>query len=582
MRRLRGTIVSVSLLSIALAGCNKSGQDMSATGANSAAPADGGLPALPAALPMQTGPASQLNVAPPLSALPTRRYVGLSRPANQREAYAYLDRASDVQDEIGDAPPDYDYQNDDGVSPWVWETNGGDYRYAEPASDGYRYYYYQPGEHYPYLVRTHDYSYAYAGGALVAIYALSGALLPPDRYDGYRNQASRYFWRGQQLRQAADQREHQGVVAANWAAQRAQFSAAQANWAAARAQQADWQAYHAQHDPVQQPGWQQEHQQRQQVAQQFAGWQSRGLVGAAPAILAAAGARAVLPRTAQQPGMAPPNGRLAPVVGPTMASPQHFAGTEPHRPEPQNAPVAGPMPNLAQTAARDQQLAAQRQAQQQALASQRLAQEAGRAQQEAAAQRQAAAARQQQLAARSVAQQQVLASQKAEMEAGRARQQAAAEQQASALREKQLAARNLAQQQALASQRAEQVANRARQQAAAQQQAGAVREQELTARKEAQVQALAAQRSAQEASRARQQAAAQQQQMIANVHRQQEMAAQEQVAARQQTQQRDAIAAARQAQEHAAAARRQAEIARPPHPEPAHPAPDLEKEHHQP
>jgi hypothetical protein len=310
MLRYRTTAMSASLLALALTGCNKSAQDMTAA---TASPSPGsGLPVLPAACPMQTGPATQIATAPPAAALPApRRYIGVSRFANDREAYAYLDRASDTEDEIGDAPPDYDYDYDGGVRPWVWETGNGDYQYAEPVDGGYRYYYYQPGADYPYLVRTRDYSYAYAGGALVAIYALNGALLPPDQYGQYRDQASRVFWRGQQLRQYSDQRPHQGVIAANWAAQRPQFSAAQSSWAAARAQQPAWQSYHAQNDPAQQPGWQQEHQQRQQVAQQFSSWQSRGLTGAPPPALAVAGPRAQAghrqPATAAQPGQ-----RLAP------------------------------------------------------------------------------------------------------------------------------------------------------------------------------------------------------------------------------------------------------------------------------
>ncbi len=412
MPRYRHATMSISLLALALAGCNKSAQDMSAATA-SPSPAslgpDSGLPALPAALPMQTGPAGQLTTAPPVAALPVRRYVNVGRPANDREAYAYLDRASDIEDEIGDAPPDYDYDNDDGVSPWVWQTGGGDYRYAEPVDGGYRYYYYQPGARYPYLVRTHDYSYAYAGAALVAVYALSGALVPPDRYGGYRDQASRYFSRGQQLRQASDQRRHQGVVAANWAARRAQFSAAQANWAADRARQSAWQAYHAQNDPSQQPGWQQEHQQRQQVSQQFSGWQSRGLAGSPPAALAAVGARAIVgagPRRpdagqpvaiSRQPGSpAVPDGHRPGNFGqPGVAGPgpAHFhdangqdrggpqGGLSPVRQNPNSAAQA--------TAAREQQLAAQNEARHQAQVSQRL--EARAAQQQAAAQREAGA-----------------------------------------------------------------------------------------------------------------------------------------------------------------------------------------------
>ncbi len=357
-RRLcRSALISVSMLALGLTACNKSSPDTTATTANS------GLPALPAALPMQTGPAVAITPAAPISALPAPRSVGISRPADQSSAYAYLDRASDVEDEIGDAPPDYDYDDDQGVSPWVWQTQGGDGQYAEPVDGGYRYYYYQPGANYPYLVRTRDYSYAYAGGALVAIYTLAGALLPPDQYAAHRADASRYFWHAQQLRQAADQRPHRGVNAANWAQQRPQISAAQTGWATARSQQSDWQAYHAQHDPAQQTGWQQEHQQRQQVAQQFAGWQSRGLSGPPPHALAAPVVAGRAQPPADHRGLAAGQHRQTPaLVGPQAAAPtvQATAQRQQHLAEAQHQ---------AQEAAR-QQATAQHEAaaQQQAIA----------------------------------------------------------------------------------------------------------------------------------------------------------------------------------------------------------------------
>jgi hypothetical protein len=383
MLRYRTTAMSVSLLALALAGCSKSAQDM--TAATASPSPDSGLPTLPAALPMQTGPASQITTAPPATALPApRRYVGVARPANDRDAYAYLDRASDTEDEIGDAPPDYDYDYDGGVRPWVWETANGDYQYAEPVDGGYRYYYYQPGAEYPYLVRTRDYSYAYAGGALVAIYALNGALLPPDRYGQYRDQASRFFSRGEQLRQYSDQRPHQGIIAANWAARRAEIAAAQANWAADRAQQSAWQSYHAQHDPSQQPGWQQEHQQRQQVAQQFAGWQSRGLSGPPPQALAVPGPRAVARQPANaHAGFASPNG---------AAGPQPAAGREQH--------LTGPAPDQRQPGANP-----------------RLSPEAGGARHEAAAQQEAAARQNVEHQQANVAQEHVAASQQRQQRA---------------------------------------------------------------------------------------------------------------------------------------------------------------------
>lgn len=273
------TATAASIWVLALSGCNKVGdpnQSSGATAANSA------LPTLPQAVAMQSGPATSITPAPSVAQLHALRPVAVARPADPSAAYAYLDRANGVSEAVGDAPPDYSY-DDDGVRPWAWQTHQGDTQYAEPVDGGYRYYYYQPGESEPYLVRDRDYSYAYAGGALVAIYAASGALLPPDDYSRRRDYASRYYWRARELRRSAAQ-QHQGIIGADWAAHRAEINAAHASWDASRAQQPQWQNYHDQHASQEQAHWQGERQRRQAEAERFTSWQSQGFQGEPPQV----------------------------------------------------------------------------------------------------------------------------------------------------------------------------------------------------------------------------------------------------------------------------------------------------------
>ncbi|HEX7854766.1 MAG TPA: hypothetical protein VF503_13835 [Sphingobium sp.] len=330
----RANVLAVSMLTLALGACNKTND----TGANSNA----ALPALPAGVPLQSGPAVPVRAAPTVAALPAARPIRVGRPVNEGDAYAYLDRADGVFDAVGEAPPDYSYEYD-GVAPWAWQTNAGDLQYAEAVDGGYRYYYYEPGADEPYLVRDPGYSYAYAGGVLVAMFTAAGALLPPQDYYARRDYASRYFWRARELREASSG-QHYGVVAANWAAQRGAIDTARAQWAEARARQPAWSSYHAQHARNEQAHWQTEVQQRQMAATSFAAWQAHHFNGPQPGIHSAAAAASepvvhvpAVPYTAI-PAPQPP--------APAVAQGQHgFGHDEPPRlasyPATSHAPVSG-------------------------------------------------------------------------------------------------------------------------------------------------------------------------------------------------------------------------------------------------
>jgi hypothetical protein len=267
--------VANTAMALILSACSQSGGNGQSAAANTA------LPALPQAVPLQPGPATPIAAAPSAAALPAAAPLRLARVAQPADAYAYLDRADGVLNAIGDAPPDYAYDDGD-VSPWAWQTSGGDVQYAEPVDGGYRYYYYQPGADTPYLVRGPDYSYGYAGDELVAVYDDRGALLPPDAYADRASYASRYFARAALLYHLAREREHRGVVAANWAARRADFDAARAQWAENRAHQAAWQAYHDAHRAEEQSHWADERAVRAASADRFAGWQRTGFQNPAP------------------------------------------------------------------------------------------------------------------------------------------------------------------------------------------------------------------------------------------------------------------------------------------------------------
>jgi hypothetical protein len=118
------------------------------------------------------------------------------------QAYAYPARAYRVSRAYYDRPPSYAFAYE-GEQPWVWQAGDADWMFVEPYDEGYRYYYYEPGEAYPYYIQDADYGYAYDdSGALIALFTAAGALLSASVYDDYHDRAYGYWNRGYALESA--------------------------------------------------------------------------------------------------------------------------------------------------------------------------------------------------------------------------------------------------------------------------------------------------------------------------------------------------------------------------------------------
>ncbi|HEY2660043.1 MAG TPA: hypothetical protein VGI79_10000 [Caulobacteraceae bacterium] len=203
----RSAILAVLGAGLALAGCNQ-------------APTAQQAPPPQAALPLTTANTPPIVDAPLATQLPPAPRARIARVANSRDNYAYADQAYSQSYGLGDAPPDYTFDYN-GSRPWVWRADDNSERVVEPLAGGDRYYYYRPGQEYPYLVRDPDYTYGYDNGALVVIYDRNGRLLPPDDLDRRADYAGRYLARGRDLYYASQQRQREAVAAANWARPRA-------------------------------------------------------------------------------------------------------------------------------------------------------------------------------------------------------------------------------------------------------------------------------------------------------------------------------------------------------------------------
>lgn len=205
------------------------------------------------------------------------------RVVQPKDNYAYVNQAYGMSNAIGQAPPDYSFDYE-GVRPWVWRTADNAVRVVEPTQGGHRYYYYQPGARYPYLVQDPQYAYGYSNGQLAAVYDRAGRPLAPDLVDERAEWAGRYLQRAQRLYEAATRSQRQAVIAANWAAQRDQIDAQRAEWARQQAQSEAWRAYHDDHEAEQAAYWRSERQRRERSARAFNDWSGRGYQGPPPPV----------------------------------------------------------------------------------------------------------------------------------------------------------------------------------------------------------------------------------------------------------------------------------------------------------
>lgn len=276
MTLVRASTVALAA-ALALAGCNRTddGEDGNATAAMA-------LPDLPATLPLEAGPAQEVGYAPSASDLPDTAPLKLAQVADSSEAYGYADAAYAYDEAIGDAPPDYAFDYDD-TDPWAWQGYDGSTMYAEPIDDGYRHYYYRPGEDSPYFVRDPYYSYGFAGGLLAAVYALDGAIVPYADYGPRLVYASRYFARGRDLYRLGRRAARRPVVAAVWVQRRPVILTARQRWGAGRVRQPLWASYHRANQPRLARYWQPERVRRAADAERFAGWRQAGFRTPAPA-----------------------------------------------------------------------------------------------------------------------------------------------------------------------------------------------------------------------------------------------------------------------------------------------------------
>ncbi len=130
--------------------------------------------------------------------------------------------------------------------PWVWRTDDGFIRMVEFLPYGARYYYYEPGEDYPFLISDPDYGYAFADGDLVAIYDRDGSLLPPEDLALRAPLAGRELARAQAMFRSS-RRGEQPVALASWTTRRSQVASDLGRWRGLESHQPAWRTYHQQH-----------------------------------------------------------------------------------------------------------------------------------------------------------------------------------------------------------------------------------------------------------------------------------------------------------------------------------------------
>lgn len=234
---------------------------------------------LPQAVPMQASYSGGYQQAP------SADYSGDNdvayAPSASPDDYQYLGMAAGLTGMLGEAPPDYGFDYG-GVRPWVWQTADHYYRYAEPVSGGYRYYYYQPNAARPFLISDPYYSYGYRDGQLVTIYDRSGRLVDAGRAARQRQAAQNYFARAAEMYRAAQRERRFGVAASLWQQHRAEIARQQRQYEEARRERQAWQQWDARNDTHLRNQWAAEAVVRRDAESDFSGWQKADFRTPAP------------------------------------------------------------------------------------------------------------------------------------------------------------------------------------------------------------------------------------------------------------------------------------------------------------
>ena len=159
------------------------------------------------------------------------------------DGYAWAERSYAMDDAFYGAQPDYGFYYD-GAQPYVWQTADDWAMYAEPYQDDYRFYYYEPGDYYPYFIRDADYGYGYDDvGRLVVIYDIFGRVMPQSFLYERGDLAGDYYRRAYTLRNASYTTQHITIVNNIWRVQEPRVRRAQTIWIDAAGSQDDWVRY---------------------------------------------------------------------------------------------------------------------------------------------------------------------------------------------------------------------------------------------------------------------------------------------------------------------------------------------------
>ena len=217
--------LSASAIALTLAGCKVDSRPLLARG--------------------ETGYATSAAYAydPDALGLPYAQPARLAPVDDYYDGYAIAERAYAYDRAAYRAPPDYGFRYGD-ADPWAWQLANDSLMFAEPYGDDYRFYYYEPGEAYPYFVRDDRYGYAYGeNGALMALFSAAGALLPNSELGSVADIAGRYLARGYDLRDTYYDSPRYAVAEPLWIERAPLIYAAQEPWILAAEQVPVWRQY---------------------------------------------------------------------------------------------------------------------------------------------------------------------------------------------------------------------------------------------------------------------------------------------------------------------------------------------------
>lgn len=197
------------------------------------------------------------------------------------DAYAWLDRADALLDAIADAPPDYTFDHQ-ARTLFAWEVDDV-LIVEEPGAEGYVLYLFDPGQNWPFFVRTPDFAAGFDRQDLRVVYARDGDIFTGSALWRNAHGAPGFYQRGFDIRRAAQRSRWDRDAARAWSDVQIDVIETRSAWDDRWRADRNWENYRRRSEAeASRAALQDERRRRREARDAFRRWRNEGAAGMPP------------------------------------------------------------------------------------------------------------------------------------------------------------------------------------------------------------------------------------------------------------------------------------------------------------